>query len=154
MTKEIILFDTNDYQEDWGFMEDDLQYILDEYTNKPRGEVAKWVLLSTRTSRYGSISNHGQTGYLDLRSMNLASALLSATQHSERIVVSDYEGELQVDYHDHDGTHHAVVKSVSKSRGDHYNNVIEYRPFDKKVAYIEKLPTLKTKKSAMKQLQK
>ena len=154
MTKEIILFDTNDYQEDWDFMEIDLQYILDEYTNNPRGEVAKWVLLSTRTSRYGSISNHGQTGYLDLRSMNLASALLSATRNSERIVVSDYEGELRVDYHDHDGTHHAVVKSVSKSRGDHYNNVIEYRPFDKMVAYIEKLPTLKTKKSAMKQLQK
>lgn len=154
MTKEIILFDTNDYQEDWGFMEDDLQCILDEYTNKPRGEVAKWVLLSTRTSRYGSISNHGQTGYLDLRSMNLASALLSATRNSERIVVSDYEGELRVDYHDHDGTHHAVVKSVSKSRGDHYKNVIEYKPFDKKVDYIEKLPTLKTKKSAMKQLQK
>lgn len=154
MTKEIILFDTEDYQEDWDFMEIDLQYILDEYTNNPRGEVAKWVLLSTRTSRYGSISNHGQTGYLDLRSMNLASALLSATRNSERIVVSDYEGELRVDYHDHDGTHHAVVKSVSKSRGDHYNNVIEYSPFDKKVAYIEKLPTLKTKKSAMKQLQK
>lgn len=154
MTKEIILFDTNDYQEDWGFMENDLQYILDEYTNNPRGEVVKWVLLSTRTSRYGSISNHGQTGYLDLRSMNLASALLSATRNSERIVVSDYEGELRVDYHDHDGTHHAVVKSVSKSRGDHYNNVIECKSFDKKVAYIEKLPTLKTKKSAMKQLQK
>lgn len=154
MTKEIILFDTNDYQEGWEIMEDELQYVLDEYTNNPRGEVAKWVLLSTRTSRYGSISNHGKTGYLDLHSMNLASALLSATQHSECIVVSDCEGELQVDYHDHDGTHHAVVKSVSKSKGDYYNNVIEYKSFDKKVAYIEKLPTLKTKKSAMKQFQK
>ena len=149
MSNEKILFDTDNYigEEfyDSEFMLDDLEYVLEENVNKPRGTVVQWVLLSKRSSHYGSICNNGAQGYSDLKNDNLAQAILNI--ETDRVVLMDNEGVLQVNFYDHDGVHMCEVKSISKSRANHYNSVIEYESFEDKLAYIKKLPSLKIKKS-------
>lgn len=147
MLKEKVLFDTNDYlEEDYygDIVLDELNYILEEKVNKPRGTVVQWVLLSQRSSHYGSICNNGAQGYSDLKNDNLAQAILNI--ETDRVVLIDNGGVLQVNFYDHDGVHMCEVKSISKSKANYYNEVIEYDSFENKLEYIKKLPSLKVKK--------
>lgn len=142
-----VFFDTNDYLEegdDYDFMEDDFEYMLELRTNKVRGQVSGYALLSTRSSRYGSISNHGQTGFKVVKNQdNLARAILRT--EADRVTAEEVDGELVVSYYDHDGVDTAVVKSVSKSKEDRFSNVIDYSGFEKALEYIEELPSIKIK---------
>lgn len=139
-----ILLDTNDYLDDYDFMMDEMNCILKRKVSKPRGNVVQWVLLSQRSSHYGSICNNGATGYLDFKTKNLANEIMNV--NTDRIVVIDNNGFLQIEFHDHDGTHICEVKPISKSRANYYNSTLEYKPFDKKIEYIKNLPSLKIKK--------
>ena len=146
MSNEKILFDTDNYagEECGEFISDDLDYILEVKMNKPRGTIVQWVLLSERSSHYGSICNNGVQGYSDLKNDNLAQAILNI--ETDRVVLIDNEGVLQVNFYDHDGVHMCEVKSISKSKANYYNEVIEYDSFENKLEYVKKLPSLKVKK--------
>lgn len=147
--QEVILFDSethmNDEFYDGELILDDLAYSVEQNTTKPRGDVKQWVLLSKRFSIYGSICNNGAYGYYDLKGEDLAQEILNI--ETDRIVLKDNNGKLQVNLYDHDGVHMCEVKSISKSRSNYYNSVLEYESFNDKLEYIKKLPSLKIKKS-------
>jgi len=133
----------------WVFINEDLKYIIEDNTVKPwrevkRGEVKQWVLLSKRSSHYGAIGNNGKIGYFDIKGENLVNGILSV--ETDRIILKEKDSKLVVEFYDHDGAHISEVKSISKSRANYYNEVVEYESFDLKLDYIQKLPSLKVKK--------
>lgn len=138
-----VIFDSSDYmnEEDWEFIEDDLAYLLSENVRKPRGQVVGYMFLSQRHSHYGSISNHGQTGYKKIDQANLARAILSTSSDSFKVFNED--GLLKVNYYDHDGTHECEIKPITKSRAD----AVEGRlgDFDKLIKYAKTMPSVKVK---------
>ena len=91
MTKNIILLDTDTYLEDEDYAEglqDDLEYLLEEATVAPRGEVIGLILQSKRASHYGNIAYNGAEGYRDLKTTDLTTGLLSAGADLEKLAKS------------------------------------------------------------------
>lgn len=138
-----VIFDSSDYinEDYWEFIEDDLAYLLSENIRKPRGQVVGYMFLSQRHSHYGSISNHGQTGYKKVDQANLARAILSTSSDSFKVFGED--GLLKVNYYDHDGVHECEIKPITKSK----KNAIENRlnDFDKLIEYIKEMSSVKVK---------
>lgn len=139
-----VIFDSNDYinEEDWEFVELDLAYLLLENVRKPRGQVVGYVFLSKRHSHYGSISNHGQTGYKKVDQANLTRAILSMSS-SDSFKVFGENGILKVNYYDHDGTHECEIKPITKSRADAVEGRLD--DFDKLIDYVKTMPSVKVK---------
>lgn len=144
MSENKVIFDSRDYMndEDWEYIELDLDYVLLENVRKPRGQVVGYIFLSKRYSHYGSISNHGQTGYKKVDQADLARAILSITS-SDSFEVFSEDGLLKVNYYDHDGTHKCEIKPITKSRDE----AVEGRlgDFDKLIKYAKTMPSLKVK---------
>lgn len=141
--KNKVIFDSSDYinEDDWEFIEDDLAYLLSESIRKPRGQVVGYMFLSQRHSHYGSISNHGQTGYKKVDQDNLARAILSTSSDSFKVFGED--GLLKVNYYDHDGTHECEIKPITKSRADAVEGRLDN--FDKLIKYVKTIPSVKAK---------
>ena len=143
-----VLFDTDNYREDeliyFEQVQEDLSAVIEEHVIQPRGKVSQWVMLSRRSSPYGSIANNGSTGYSDRKTSNLVEAITSV--ETDRFVLIDNDGKLQINFYDHDGVNSVEMKSVSKSRENYYESVIEYESFEDKLEFIKKLPTLRVKK--------
>ncbi len=144
MDKVKEFFNSNNYlgEEDYYYIVDDLDYLLEENTKKVRGEVIGWAFLSHRVSRYGSICNHGQTGFKKIIGDNLAQAILLTD--TDNIVARNNEGELEIIYSDHDGSHVCKIKPVTKSRWDRFERVIN-QDFDRAIEFIKDLPSVKIK---------
>lgn len=136
-----ILFDSNDLYdvEDIDIIIDELAYVLQTNTRKPRGEVQGFLFKSQRSSRYGSICNNGQTGFSKKMIPNLLKAILSI--ESDSVVVWDNDGELLVSYHDHDGSHNCTIYPITKSKADRFANA-SYQQLNK---LSENLVPVKTK---------
>lgn len=140
---KITLFDSDNYNctDDWM---SDLEYIIGERIDIP-ANTGEWVLLSSRFSRYGSIANHGKTGFSILKGTNLADALMSI--NCDRVVLKSGKdfNELQVDYHDHDGVNMCTVKYVEKSNYNQYRRIVQHGRFYDIINFIEELPSLELK---------
>ena len=155
MTKNIILLDTDTYLEDEDYAEglqDDLEYLLEEATVAPRGEVIGWILQSKRSSHYGNIAYNGAEGYRDLKTTDLTTGLLSAGADLEKIVFQDNSGKLEAVYYDHDGENYCSVHSIPKSKAAEYDN-FQYKTHAKKLEFIKNLSAIKIKKSFLKSLE-
>ena len=139
-----ILFDSNDYENemDVDIIIDELGHILRNRTRKLRGEIVGFVFKSTRQSRYGAICNNGQIGFSRKMIPNLTKAVLSI--ESDSIVIWDNEGELLVSYYDHDGSHNCTIHPITKSKLQTIQ--IKENNFDKMIAYVETMTTVKIKK--------
>lgn len=138
-----LIFDSNDYLEenDDFYIMEDLDYLLSENIVEPRGQIEGWMFLSKRSSHYGSICNNGATGFARKDKKVLAEAILSVD--TDRIVVEKDNGELKVTFSDHDGSHITKIKPITKSRLIPLERIEDN--FDKMLAYVETMPTVKTK---------
>lgn len=144
MTKNIILLDTDNYKEDFSQDEmlENLQLILEDNVKTPRGEVVSLILSLHRSSRYGSISNNGMSGYKDLNTDKLDTNIIFISQRVERAVIENNNGALQITYHDHDGETTCLVKYVPKSKKYQYEN-LESLTFNERLTFIDKLSSIK-----------
>jgi len=146
-----VLFDTDNYEVDEfiGFDEikSDLSAVIEEHVIQPRGKVSQWIMLSYRSSHYGAIANNGLTGYSERRTADLVEAIISI--ETERFVLIDNDGKLQINFYDHDGVNSVEMKSLSKSKENYYESVVEYESFENKLEFIKKLPTLRVKKQKL-----
>lgn len=135
--------DTYMYEEDFEYIVDDLDYLLKQYTRKSKGEIVGWLMLSHRSSRYGSICNNGATGYAELSGTDLSRAILTFSS-ADKITLKDNDGILEVTYYDHDGTDRCEVKSITRSR----EAVIESNgTFEQIISHLETIPSVKTNKN-------
>lgn len=139
-----VIFDSSDYmnEEDWGFIEDDLAYLLSENVRTPRGQVVGYMFLSKRHSHYGSIGNNGKTGYRKVNGGDLIQAVLSMSSCDSFELLGE-NGLIKVNYHDHDGTHECEIKPITKSR----EKAVEGRldDFDRLIDYVREMPSIKVK---------
>lgn len=144
-----IIFNTDDYIEDDGiYMAEDIGYLLEEYVRGTNGKIKGYVMVSERSSRYGAIGGNGAKGYKLVNISHLGRAILNTCSNADRIVGSvNDDGELFVQYFDHDGTHNAIVKRITKSTEERVNNLIDMGTYDEIMEYTEKMPTVKIKKS-------
>lgn len=144
-----IIFNTDDYIEDDGiYMAEDIGYLLEEYVRGTNGETKGYVMVSERSSHYGAIGGNGLKGYKSVNTSHLGRAILNTCSNADKIVGSvNDDGELFVQYYDHDGTHNAIVKRITKSTEDRVENLIHMGTHDEIMEYVEKMPTIKIKKS-------
>lgn len=142
-TNKNVIFDSNDYleEQDGDYIMEDLDYALSENIVEPRGQIEGWMFLSTRYSRYGSICNHGATGFARKVQKVLAEAILSVDV--DRVIVEKDNGELKVTFSDHDGSHITKIKPITKSRVAPLERASS--DWDKFMDYIKTMPSVKTK---------
>lgn len=138
------IFNSENYllNNDGRYTLEDLDYLLSETIVEPKGEIVGWIFLSERFSRYGSICNNGKLGYKKVDKLVLADAILSETS-SDSFTIKNNEDVLQVDYHDHDGTHSCVIKPIEKSRVKAIESKLD--DFDELIEYIKEMPSVKIK---------
>ena len=141
--KEEKIFDSSDTFESYRELFEELDYTLSERTVKPRGEIVGWMLLSKRHSRYGKISHSGETGFKRSNERDLAGAILSVD--ADRFTVEDDQGFLRVTYYDHDGSSSCLIKPIAKSR--EYALQSKSNNFDKLIDYVEKMPSIRMRRS-------
>lgn len=141
----LVIFDSNEYSDlgDYDFILDSLKTALDNHIKKPRGNIKAWAFLAYRSSQYGSIAYNGQRGYMDIKTQDLAQAILE-TSTDHLFITADGE-DLQVIYTDYDGSHICTVRPVISSKLDHYNYILS-REFNTVIEYIQALPTVKVKR--------
>ena len=146
LTKTI--FDTEDYYDEEMDYQDVAFYLgetLENHISRYSTEKRDWVILSKRSSRYGSICNNGATGYKKVLNRTLEDAVLSG--NFDRIIAKEVDGVLCVDYMDHDGTHHGQLKSLSKVNSDKLERLEDYFDFDDVIEFVKELPYVKVKKA-------
>lgn len=148
MTKTNIIFNTDDYkgENDEMFMTDDMSYLIDEYVRKSNGTVKGFAVLAKRSSHYGVIGGNGAVGYNHSHSKDLVNAILTLTHNSDKIVglIND-NGELQVNYYDHDGVHETTWARITKSTEERFDNLVNYSEHEEIVEFIDNLPSVKIK---------
>lgn len=145
------IFDTDNYLEDgYEFMRKDINYMLDEYVTKTPGVIEGFAVLSHRSSHYGSIGGNGKIGFSKSMETNLADAILSISSSSDRAIgFANENGELQVDFYDHDGVHHTVWHKITSSKKSRFDNLLRNSSFDEMLKFISSLTTVKIKKSML-----
>ena len=145
------IFDTDNYLEDeYDFMIEDINYMLDEYVTKTSGVIEGFAVLSHRSSHYGSIGGNGRIGFSKSMKTNLADAILSISPSSDRAIgFVNENGELQVDFYDHDGVHHTVWHRITSSKKPRFDNLLRNSSFDEILKFINSLTTVKIKKSML-----
>lgn len=149
-TKTLFNSDQHCYEDEnlYSEMESELDYILNETVAKGRGVISGYGMVANRSSRYGSIGGAGQVGYMKSNEVRLSKAILGVSSNSDKITVKDNDGELQVNYHDHDGIHHVTFKRITSSREESFNNMLVIGTHDEIIEYLDKLPSVKVKKTA------
>lgn len=128
---------------DWEDFEVDLEYLLEDIVRTPRGEVMGFVPISKRSSRYGSICNNGATGHGRF-SRDLYWGIMGAAPNTDNITVHKNDNnELEVHYHDHDGTHITVWKTITKSTLDKFSTTSDYGTHEEMIEFLQKRPSVK-----------
>ena len=147
--KQGIFFDSSLYnnEEDSFYIEEDVRYFLEEYTNKPRGEVRAYALLARRESpRYGWRA--GAQGYKRINSDKIEDVVMHTIGHGEdSLYLRDNDGVLELVTTDHDGYNVCEVKPITKSRVEEYDRTTSYYGVNDVISFLEKVPSVKIKKS-------
>jgi len=82
--------------DDFDFLEDELEYILDENANK------RCAFIAHRSSHYGAIGGNGLVGYR-LTGATLKTDIMNTDAEHFRLYTED--DILKIDFYDHDGVH-------------------------------------------------
>lgn len=146
--REGIFFDSRliDMEDDEDIYRDELQFALEEYTNKPRGEVYEFALLSRRESHYGAAGKDGKRGFMRTKTANLYRAAMRAGEKSDTMTLKDNNGNLELSVGHHDGKDICEVKVITKSRIDEYDRIMNSGDTSAVIEYLSKLPSLTIKK--------
>lgn len=146
--KRGVFFNSTSYQfeTDPDFIEEDVEYYLNEYTNKPRGEVVSYALASERVSHYGAIANNGAKGYGTSNSPEMKDAVIKLFGNNN-VTMGDSNGKLQVISSHHDGSDISELKPITKSRADKWNSLVEYGTHEEIMNFLDKIPSVKIKSS-------
>ena len=145
--REGIFFDSNLIEyEDGDLFGDELKFALEEYTNKPRGEVYECALLCRRESHYGAAGKDGKRGFMRTKTANLYRAAMRAMEKSDTLTLKDNNGNLELSVGHHDGKDICEVKVITKSRIDEYDRIMNSGNTATVIDYLSKLPSLTIKK--------
>lgn len=137
------LFGSEDYS-NYRDLTQELKLVLQSSVKQPRGEVAFYVPLSKRSSRYGSISHNNEYGYAEPKT-DLLSGILSITADAFEVFVDERDNILQTRYYNHDGTNTVTWRVITKSNEEKHNKVKQYGSHEEYIDYLLGRPALKVK---------
>lgn len=143
-----IFFDSDLYKntDDYDFLSDDLDELIEEYTNKPRGEVSYYAILSKRSSpQYGYMGNDGAEGFMQIQTTEL-SGVVKRLFNNDRVTMKDNNGVLQVVASHHDGSEICEIKPITKSKVQEFQNALYTNSVDNVVELLKKSPSITIKK--------
>lgn len=136
-----------DHDEYIEFEFDAIQVAVEQYEKRYRTEVVALLLEGHRSSRYGSICGHGQTGY---RLIETAQELESMFHRYDNFdMVDSMTDALTIVLYDHDGSTTFNLMPITQSKIDANPNLyedVQYGLYDAHERFAERLSYLKVGK--------
>lgn len=129
MTHNHILFNTENYKDidDEFLFYDDLEeakhYISSISKAKNGKKLTRFVMLSKRSSHYGSIGNNGATGY---RIIDSVSDMFHGSWDDLKLIYNDNENKYTFVYSDHDGTTYAEFAPITHLEYDSISELTDF----------------------------
>lgn len=149
-----IIFDTDVYvyDNDQHRIVDELENILEEHTNKPKGEVITYALLAKKENsgenNQGAIHYHETEGYMKTRSDRLSVAIIAMFNESDRIKLRNNQGILELVANRQDGVDVCEIKPITKSKFEEYNKKTNHSNIGEVVSFLKTIPSITLKKSS------